>query len=312
VASTLNTKITSLGEKIALPKFGPQPALAGAGGRGSSVFEMTPGTRNGPAGSGMAARLGDPASATGPVGGAGAFTRAGGGSALDAEMHASDSAAHAPASSADAPSPGDPVGDGTSGRTSTGGSPAGTGATDGGRSVHQPPTPDTFDPTDGRDYPSGDPRYPGDSPHSPKLTYAKGSSEPGWGLTSRGSHQPWMDYQEQITGIQRTPDGKIPEYHAFRSDGSPVAFDGHTFRGSDEVFLDAKDGYRGLAFNPEVGRFRGMRMSSVDKALRQLDALPEGARLEWHVSDPHGAAALRQLMIDRGINDLSIVYTLRP
>ncbi len=59
VATSLNTKITSLGEKIAIPKFGPEPALAGAGGRGASVFEMTPGTRTGPAGAGVAARTGD-------------------------------------------------------------------------------------------------------------------------------------------------------------------------------------------------------------------------------------------------------------
>ncbi len=53
MATSLNTKITSLGEKIAIPKFGPQPALAGAGGRGSNVFEMTPGTRTGSSAHGL-------------------------------------------------------------------------------------------------------------------------------------------------------------------------------------------------------------------------------------------------------------------
>jgi len=66
VASTLNTKMAALGEKISIPKFGPQPALAGAGGRGSSMFEMTPGTRTGPQGAGVAARIDDTAPGRGP------------------------------------------------------------------------------------------------------------------------------------------------------------------------------------------------------------------------------------------------------
>lgn len=204
------------------------------------------------------------------------------------------------------------MGDGTHGGATSGDSSGNVRADGAGRPAHEPPTPDAFDATNARDYTSGASHYAGDPPHSPDITYEKGSTEPGWGLTSRGSHRPWMDYQEQITGIQRTAGGKIPEYHAFRSDGSPVAFDGHTLRGADEVFLDAKDGYRGLAFNPQAGPFRGMAQTSVEKALRQLDALPDGARLEWHVSDPHGAAALRQLIEDAGIDDLSIIYTPRP
>jgi len=85
VASTLNTKITSLGEKIAIPKFGPQPALAGAGGRGSSVFEMTPGTRNGSSGAGVAARIDD---GTPPAG-----TRAGSTGGASTGVNAADAAA---------------------------------------------------------------------------------------------------------------------------------------------------------------------------------------------------------------------------
>ncbi|BDB44642.1 hypothetical protein Mkiyose1665_41510 [Mycobacterium kiyosense] len=40
-----------------------------------------------------------------------------------------------------------------------------------------------------------------------------------------------------------------------------------------------------------------------------LDALPDGAILEWHVSDPYGAAALRDLFNFNGLSEIRVLYT---
>lgn len=41
----------------------------------------------------------------------------------------------------------------------------------------------------------------------------------------------------------------------------------------------------------------------------QLGALPDGARLEIHVSDPTGAAAIRKLLSDNFIYGAQVIYT---
>lgn len=82
-------------------------------------------------------------------------------------------------------------------------------------------------------YSSGNPHLPGDwPPHTPEPTWTKGDTDPGWQHINRGPDKPWMDYQAQITGIERTPDGHIPEFTVANPEtGSGVNFDGHTYRG---------------------------------------------------------------------------------
>ncbi|SKU12219.1 Uncharacterised protein [Mycobacteroides abscessus subsp. massiliense] len=169
---------------------------------------------------------------------------------------------------------------------------------------------DTFDPHQGRHYTSGDPHYPGGwPPGTPESTWAKGDTDPGWHHINRGE-RPWMPYQEQISGAERLPDGRIPEYAQLNPDtGKMVNFDGHTYRGDQEVFLDAKDGYAKLATEPGKPWTNGMTDGLLKEVESQLGALPDGARLEIHVSDPTGAAAIRKLLSDNFIYGAQVIYT---
>ena len=121
-----------------------------------------------------------------------------------------------------------------------------------------------------------------------------------------------MVYQEQISGIERLADGRIAEYNQLDLDtGKPVSFDGHTHRGHPpvEVFLEAKDGYAQLHYRPEGDWSKNVARSLLRQARRQTRALPDGAILEWHVSDPHGAQAIDALFRRNDIEDISVIYT---
>jgi hypothetical protein len=91
--------------------------------------------------------------------------------------------------------------------------------------------------------------------------------------------------------------------------GRPVEYDGHTQRGDEEVFLEAKDGYAGIAARDSSEHWADRAERLVLQAERQLGALPDNASLEWHVSDPLGAAAIRELLIDNGMADIVVIYT---
>jgi hypothetical protein len=107
-----------------------------------------------------------------------------------------------------------------------------------------------------------------------------------------------MAYQEQISGIERLPDGRIAEYiHHDPDTGKPVSFDGHTNRGHPpvEVFLEAKDGYARLYHQPESTWSYDASRSLLLQTRRQIRALPDDAIMEWHVSDAHGARAIAGL-----------------
>jgi hypothetical protein len=179
--------------------------------------------------------------------------------------------------------------------------------------THAPPAPDIFDSGQGSHYNSGDPYHPGNwPPHTPESTWQKGDTEPGWRYVNRGPDQPWMDFQGQVGGVERTPDGHLPEY--VRTDpttGKPVDYDSHVFRGPQEVYLEAKDGHRGLAFAPDSTYWEGRADKTLDQVERQIRALPPDAILEWHVSDPYGAAAIRKLFETNGIYDVPVIFTPR-
>jgi hypothetical protein len=168
-----------------------------------------------------------------------------------------------------------------------------------------------FDPHHGSLFTSGDGHHPGLwPPQTPSETWHPGSTNPGWHYVDRGSDRPWMSYQEQISGAERLPDGRLPEYvQVDASTGKPVHFDGHDIRNGHEVFLDAKDGYSSLATDPGKPWTLGMQRSILEEIPRQLDALPPGATLEIHVSDPQGAAAIRSLIDARRWYDVTVIYT---
>lgn len=177
--------------------------------------------------------------------------------------------------------------------------------------VYHPPTPDVFDPNGTTSYTSGDPHYPGGWPPStPDPTWTKGDTDPGWKHINHNFDKDWMPYQQQIGGVERTPDGALPEWVQPNPEtGAPVDFDGRTHRGPQEVFLEAKDGFRGLAFAPDNAYWEGRAEKALIQVQRQIAALPPDAILEWHVSDPYGAAALRQLFLDRQIYEVDVIYT---
>jgi TusA-related sulfurtransferase len=52
-----------------------------------------------------------------------------------------------------------------------------------------------------------------------------------------------------------------------------------------------------------------MERTILDEVPRQLRALPDGAQLEIHVSDPTGAAAIRNLIEDNEWFDVAVIYT---
>ncbi|WP_114203006.1 Tox-REase-5 domain-containing protein [Janibacter anophelis] len=134
--------------------------------------------------------------------------------------------------------------------------------------------------------------------------------EPGWAATKPGGER-GMDYQEQVTGIERLPDGRVPEY-IVRDPATdhPVAFDGHeSASGSTpEKFTDAKDGYTSLVTDPGTPWADGMTDSLLEQAERQSSAVPDGAVLEWSVSDPDSARAIRKLLNNEGYTNIDVVY----
>lgn len=52
-----------------------------------------------------------------------------------------------------------------------------------------------------------------------------------------------------------------------------------------------------------------MQHGLLDEVERQLQALPAGASLEIHVSDPVGAAAVRDLLVDSRLYGADVIYT---
>lgn len=120
-----------------------------------------------------------------------------------------------------------------------------------------------------------------------------------------------MDYQEQVTGIERLPDGRVPEYIMRDPEtGHPVAFDGHVDASGStpEKFTDAKDGYTSLVTDPGTPWADGMKDTILGEAERQTSAVPDGAVLEWKVSDPESADAMRDILDDEGYTSIDVEY----
>ena len=51
-----------------------------------------------------------------------------------------------------------------------------------------------------------------------------------------------------------------------------------------------------------------MKATLLDEAERQSSAVPDGAVLEWKVSDPDSADAIREILDDRGYTSIDVVY----
>lgn len=123
------------------------------------------------------------------------------------------------------------------------------------------------------------------------------------------------DYRRQITGWDPTDDGAIPVY-SVNSDtpaGLSVSYEGHTRRGPEgeryEVFLHSVFGIDHLATDPLSDLSVLTAAELLNIASWQLNALPDGAVLEWHSNTTHGATALRNLLITNGITAIRVRNT---
>lgn len=169
-----------------------------------------------------------------------------------------------------------------------------------------------YDPAIGETYASGDGTKPGGHPPSiPERTWDPDSGMPGHDYVTPTSDK-GVEYQSQISGWEVLPDGTQPEYLLPTNTASGVVkFDGHTVRGDPpvEVFLEAKDGYEVLGTAPGGKMAKDMTDNILEQVDRQSRALPDGAVLEWHVSDPVGAAAIQKLFRDNEIYDVDVFFT---
>ena len=52
----------------------------------------------------------------------------------------------------------------------------------------------------------------------------------------------------------------------------------------------------------------GMRNTLLDEAERQSSAVPDGAVLEWKVSDPDSADAIREILDNEGYPSIQVTY----
>lgn len=160
--------------------------------------------------------------------------------------------------------------------------------------------------SNGTEYDSNLAKYPGDyPPHTPpnknRIKYQNRSDK----------DTEWKQYQEQISGWNRTDDGKIPEYVVPRTEGRDVAFDGHTMRGvpPTEIFLEAKHGHKGLLYYAEKDWSQKAQDSIIAQVKRQLSVLPKNAQLEWHVSSKEGTQAISLLFISKQIYSVKVIFT---
>ena len=160
--------------------------------------------------------------------------------------------------------------------------------------------------SNGKDYDSNLAKYPGDyPPHTPP-------NENGIKYQNRSDKDTkWKQYQEQISGWNRTADGKIPEYVVPRTEGRDVAFDGHTVRGMPptEIFLEAKHSHKGLLYYAEKNWSQKAQDNIIAQVERQLSVLPKNAQLEWHVSSKEGTQAINLLFISKQIYSVKVIFT---
>lgn len=169
------------------------------------------------------------------------------------------------------------------------------------------------DSTPGANYASGDPNYPGTHPPGrPRVGDSDGG--PGsWQEINRREGK-WQEYQEQITGSQG--DSGRPIEYVVERDGVTVDYDGRTVRDGQppsEVYLEAK-GETPIfsdknADKPWAQSGQAKQLDrDVSQIERQLDNMPDGGTLEWHVADRAHADMLRERAEAEGL-DVDIIHT---
>jgi hypothetical protein len=176
-----------------------------------------------------------------------------------------------------------------------------------------PSVPHAATPEHVAEYASKDPVRPGDwPPHAVQAGQAGADGGQWTHLLSRDQTKAWAEYQAQITGID-APAGKGLMEYRVEGPARDVDFDGMTMRGQppQQVFLEAKDGYASAFDGSQWDRLADIqRQKWLKEATAQLEALPDGAALEWHFSDPLAASEAERLFGSRAL-DVDVIYTPR-
>lgn len=163
-------------------------------------------------------------------------------------------------------------------------------------------------------YASGDVRLPGwETPWSPENTFTPGSGGEGWYAEARQVEKPAFQYQIQVSGILPDANGMLPEYYRTTPDGREISYDGMVMRDDIPVHQEMKNGWDDLAFRPDSPEVARTLSAWTRQAARQVAALPPGGVLEWHLSNPHAAAALRDAFSQPHLclEDVVVLYTPR-
>ncbi|MFI1222006.1 MULTISPECIES: Tox-REase-5 domain-containing protein [unclassified Streptomyces] len=109
-------------------------------------------------------------------------------------------------------------------------------------------------------------------------------------------NEPWLRYQEQVTGTKRGQEYVVPHPR----EGKPaVEYDG--WDSSRQTFLEAKNGYGSYLSRTDSGT---LNPSGKDKFITEARAQVEasgGRTVEWHFSDPDVAKAARKAFRDEGL-----------
>jgi len=115
----------------------------------------------------------------------------------------------------------------------------------------------------------------------------------------------------QVTGLRPDANGRLPEYYRALPDGQAISYDGMTVRSDVEVYQETKNGWDELAFHPTSPDMVAELDKWIRQAQTQLDARPPGAVLEWHLCDPHAAAAVQQAFArpGLGLQEVVVLYT---
>jgi hypothetical protein len=125
-----------------------------------------------------------------------------------------------------------------------------------------------------------------------------GKSEAGpgiWILAPKRSDR-GAEYQEQITGVERTI-----EYEVRTANGHGVKFDGYD--AERKTLLDAKDWTR---YPPRQAKFWCDKVA--EQAEAQLEAA-DGMDVEWHFSCEDGIDTVHALFDERWIGGVTFVLT---
>jgi len=163
-------------------------------------------------------------------------------------------------------------------------------------------------------YGSGDVHLPGwDPPRTPADTFTPGSGGHGWYAEIRQVTKPSFEYQMQVSGLLPDAGGRLPEYYRTTPDGREVSYDGMVMRGDVAVHQEMKNGWDDLAFLPDSPHAIAKLDDWIEQARRQVAGLPPGGVLEWHLSNAHAAAAIREAFAkpDLGLVDVVVLYTPR-